>query len=63
MMNLADAIAHHVRARPTHLALIAGERCLDFQSFHSAVMRHAAALATLGAREGDLIGHALKDTI
>ena len=63
MMNLAEAVSHHARARPTHAALIHGERTLDYRALDAAVDRQAAALATLGAREGDLLGLALKDTI
>jgi acyl-CoA synthetase (AMP-forming)/AMP-acid ligase II len=63
MMNLAEALAHHARARPTHAALVAGDRVVDYRTLNAAVERQAAALATLGARQGDLIGLALKDTI
>src|SRR5271156_4749932 len=63
MMNLAEALSHHARERPTHAALIHGEQTLDYRALDAAVERQAAALATLGAREGDLLGLALKDTI
>jgi acyl-CoA synthetase (AMP-forming)/AMP-acid ligase II len=63
MMNLAAALAHHAKARPTHAALIQGERTLDHRALDAAVERQAAALATLGANIGDPIGLALKDTI
>ena len=63
MMNLADALAQHARARPTHAALVAGDRTLTYRELHAAVDRDAAALVSLGAREGDLVGLALKDTI
>ena len=63
MMNLADALAQHARTRPTHAALIQGERVVDYRALEAEVERQAAALAVSGAREGDLIGLALKDTI
>src|ERR1700677_2660536 len=63
MMNLAEALVHHARARPTHAALIAGDRTVDYHTLSAEVARLAAALAALGARPGDLIGLALKDTI
>jgi acyl-CoA synthetase (AMP-forming)/AMP-acid ligase II len=63
MMNLAEAFAHHTRARPTHIALMAGTRSIDYRALHVAVERDSAALASLGAREGDVVGLALKDTI
>jgi acyl-CoA synthetase (AMP-forming)/AMP-acid ligase II len=63
MMNLADALAHHAKARPTHPALIERERTIDYLALNAAVERQAAALAAVEARTGDLVGLALKDTI
>jgi acyl-CoA synthetase (AMP-forming)/AMP-acid ligase II len=63
MMNLADALAQHAKARPTHVALIEGERSLTYLALNTAVEREAAALAALGAKSGDLVGLALKDNI
>jgi long-chain acyl-CoA synthetase len=63
MMNLAEAVAHHARARPSHVALIAGDQEISYRDFYPLVLRTAAALRRVGAREGDLVALALKDTI
>ena len=63
MMNLAEALAHHAKARPTHAALIQGERAMNYGELNAAVDAYAAALAAQGARAGDLVGLALRDTI
>ena len=62
MMNLADALAHHVRARPDRPALIAGPRTLYYRELNGLVRRWAAHLHALGIRDGQILGIALKDT-
>jgi acyl-CoA synthetase (AMP-forming)/AMP-acid ligase II len=63
MMNLADALAHHVRARPDRPAIVAGARVVLYRDLDGLVRRWAAHLAALGLRQGEVVGIALKDTI
>ena len=59
MMNLADALAHHVRARPDRPAIVQGERVVLYRDLDGIVRRGAAHLAALGIGEGDVeIGRA-----
>ena len=62
-MNLADALAHHVTARPDRPALIAGERVVLYRDLDATVRRWAAHLCALGMRQGDVLGIALGDRI
>ncbi|WP_170984794.1 class I adenylate-forming enzyme family protein [Roseomonas sp. AR75] len=62
-MNLADALAHHVQARPDRPAIIAGTRIVPYRKLDGLVRRWAAHLADCGARQGEVIGIALRDTI
>jgi acyl-CoA synthetase (AMP-forming)/AMP-acid ligase II len=62
MMNLADALAHHVQARPDRPAVIAGDRVLLYRDLDGLVRRWAAHLADCGARTGEVLGIALRDT-
>ena len=62
-MNLADALAHHVTARPDRAALIAGERVVLYRDLDGMVRRWAAHLHACGIRQGDVLGIALGDTI
>ncbi|WP_338664774.1 AMP-binding protein [Pararoseomonas sp. SCSIO 73927] len=61
-MNLADALAHHVRARPDRPALIHGGRTILYRDLDGLVRRWAAHLSSLGLERGDVLGIALKDT-
>jgi acyl-CoA synthetase (AMP-forming)/AMP-acid ligase II len=61
MMNLADALAHHVRARPDRAALIHGKRVILYRDLDGLVRRWAATLASRGLGEGDVVGVALRD--
>jgi acyl-CoA synthetase (AMP-forming)/AMP-acid ligase II len=61
-MNLADALAHHVRARPDQAAIIAGERTILYRDLDAMVRRWAAHLRALGLRQGDVVGIALRDS-
>jgi acyl-CoA synthetase (AMP-forming)/AMP-acid ligase II len=63
MMNLADALAHHVQARPDRPAIIAGDRVVLYRDLDGLVRRWAAHLAACGARQGEVIGIALRDSI
>lgn len=63
MMNLADALAHHVRARPDRAAILAGDRALSYRALDGEVRRWAAHLAALSARQGEVLGIALRDSI
>ncbi len=62
-MNLADALGHHVRARPDRPAIIHGDRVVLYRDLDGIVRRGAAHLAALGIGEGDVVGIALKDSI
>jgi acyl-CoA synthetase (AMP-forming)/AMP-acid ligase II len=63
MMNLADALAHHVRARPDRSAIVAGDRVVLYRDLDGLVRRWAAHLAGLGARQGEVLGIALRDSV
>lgn len=63
MMNLADALAHHVGARPDRPAIIAGERVVLYRELDGLVRRWAAHLLEQGARQGEVLGIALRDSI
>jgi acyl-CoA synthetase (AMP-forming)/AMP-acid ligase II len=63
MMNLADALAHHARARPGQAAVIAGDRVVLYRDLDGLVRRWAAHLASLGLGQGDVVGIALRDSI
>ena len=63
MMNLADALAHHVRARPDRPAIVQGDRVVLYRDLDGLVRRGAAHLDALGIGEGDVVGIALRDSI
>ncbi len=63
MMNLADALAHHASARPDRPAIIAGDRVVFYRDLDRQVRRWAAHLAGSGARRGEVLGVALRDSI
>ena len=62
-MNLADALAHHVLARPDRPAIVQGARTILYRDLDDRVRRGAAHLAAIGLREGDVVGIALRDSI
>lgn len=61
-MNLADALAHHTRARPEQPAIIHGEHRITYAELDPLVRRWAAHLSSLGIRPGDVLGICLNDT-
>jgi acyl-CoA synthetase (AMP-forming)/AMP-acid ligase II len=63
MMNLAEALAHHKGSRPSHPALIAGDRQILYRDLYPLVTRTAAHLGACGIAPGDLVGLTLKDTL
>jgi acyl-CoA synthetase (AMP-forming)/AMP-acid ligase II len=63
MMNLADALSHHIRARPDRPAIIAGERIVLYRDLDGLVRRWAAHLLACGARQGEVLGIALRDSV
>lgn len=62
-MNLADALTHHVRARPDRPAIIQGDRAILYRDLDGIVRRGAAHLDALGIGEGEVVGIALRDSI
>lgn len=62
-MNLADALAHHVTARPDRPALVEGDRVILYRDLDGMVRRWAAHLRALGVQQGDVLGIALRDRI
>lgn len=61
-MNLADMLDHQARRRPDHPAIIDGDRTLTHAEFSPMVRRWAACLMAHGAKPGDVIGVAMRDT-
>lgn len=61
-MNLADALAHHARARPDRAALVQGERVIRYADLDAMVRRWATHLRTFGIEAGAVLGVALGDT-
>ena len=60
-MNLADALAHHVTARPDRPALVEGGRAILYRDLDGMVRRWAAHLRALGVKQGQVLGIALRD--
>ncbi|SFK50474.1 class I adenylate-forming enzyme family protein [Falsiroseomonas stagni] len=63
MMNIADALAHHVTARPDQAALVAGDRVVLYRDLDGLVRRWAAHLTALGLQQGEVVGIALRDSM
>lgn len=61
-MNLSYPLAIHARNRPTHPAIIHGERIILYRDLDGIVRRMASWLEFQGARQGGVVGIALKDT-
>ncbi|MEI8147299.1 MAG: class I adenylate-forming enzyme family protein, partial [Alphaproteobacteria bacterium] len=62
MMNLADALDIHARARPDHAALIEGEEVITYAALAERVRRLAAHVSTLVPVPGAVVGLCLADT-
>ncbi|HEY2736574.1 MAG TPA: class I adenylate-forming enzyme family protein [Polyangiales bacterium] len=53
--TIPELIHAHAQQRPAHLALIEGERSLDFASLDASMDRFAASLSREGLQAGDII--------
>ena len=62
-MNLVDNLLTHARTRPSHPALVEGDRIVDYQALGSLVARYASRLADEGIRPGDVVGTCLGDNV
>jgi long-chain acyl-CoA synthetase len=61
--NIADQLTLHGTQRPTQLAIVHGERTLDYRALDFEVNRRAARLQDLGVTPGAVVGIALQDSI
>ena len=59
--NVADAIFRNARRRPTHAAIIDGERTITYADLADLVFKTAGHLQDCGIKSGDLVGNALGD--
>ena len=59
--NVCDAIFHNARRRPSHAAIIDGERTIPYAELAGLVLRTSGHLQEIGARPGDIVGVALGD--
>ena len=59
--NVADAIFHNARRRPTHPAIVDGPRTITYAELAGLVARTAGHIEGIGARQGDIIGVVLGD--
>ena len=59
--NVADAIFHNARRRPSHPAIVDGDRTIAYAELANLVLRTAGHLKEIGARPGDIVGVALGD--
>jgi acyl-CoA synthetase (AMP-forming)/AMP-acid ligase II len=59
--NVADAIFHNARRRPTHAAIIDGERTITYGELAGLVFRTAGHLQNIGIKPNDIVGVALGD--
>jgi len=55
-MNLFASIETHARNRPSHPAVIDGERVLTYRDLHRLMLATAARLAASGVGQGDVVG-------
>jgi acyl-CoA synthetase (AMP-forming)/AMP-acid ligase II len=60
-LNVADAVFHNARRRPTHRAIVDGARTITYAELASLVYKTAGRLAGIGAKPGDIVGVALGD--
>ncbi|MFT5485411.1 MAG: acyl-CoA synthetase (AMP-forming)/AMP-acid ligase II [Paracoccaceae bacterium] len=62
MANIASMLDHQARRKPGHPAIIEGEVMLTHEALARRVRLWAAHLTTLGMKQGDVIGVALRDS-
>ena len=62
-MNLSEALDIHAKARPDHIAIIAGDRSVDHAGLARMVTATAGSLAAWGVAREDVVGVCLKDSI
>ncbi len=62
MMNLAEGLDINAKARPDHIAIIDGERSIDYASLARLVRQTAGHIESLSAPD-DIIGICLKDSL
>lgn len=60
--NIADAIFHNARRRPTHAAIIEDEQTVTYAQLAELVFKTAGHLQDGGIKAGDIVGNALGDT-
>jgi acyl-CoA synthetase (AMP-forming)/AMP-acid ligase II len=61
--NIADMLGLHGRQRPQHIAIIHGEKQINYQDLDLQVSQRASTLQALGIKAGDIVGIALEDSI
>lgn len=61
-MNLAEVIARHGAERPEAVALVDGDRLLDYRALDRSIRQTASQLRSLGIRPGEAVAICLKDT-
>jgi acyl-CoA synthetase (AMP-forming)/AMP-acid ligase II len=61
--NITAPFAHHARAAPGKPAIVHGERVLCYRELDPLVRGIASRLYSLGLKEGDVAGVALKDSV
>src|SRR5689334_20786250 len=54
--SFTDLVAENARERPSHAAIIQGERVMDYAALDAAVDRVGAALQRRGAQARDVVG-------
>lgn len=59
--SVVDGIFHNARRRPSHPAIIDGNRALSYAGLAAEVVKTAAHLLSLGVRPGDIVGVGLRD--
>ncbi len=59
--NISDAIFHNARRRPSHPAIVDGDRTISYAELAGLVSRTAGHLQDIGIKPGDIVGVALGD--
>src|SRR5882672_2603144 len=60
-LNVADAIFHNARRRPSHPAIVDGARTITYAELAPLLSKTAGYLSGIGAKPGDIVGVALGD--